>query len=76
MAFRSVPWNAEVWVDGALIGKTPLNRAELSRGSHQIELRLGEQRVRKIIQVGRRSPDDYSWTAATDAWTAGFRSSR
>jgi hypothetical protein len=49
---NAVPW-AEVWVDNARIGETPIGNYPLMIGSHQIELRhpqLGTKRV--IMSVG------------------------
>ena len=46
LALNAIPW-AEVWVDGAKIGETPIGNIELTIGSHEIVFRnpdLGEQR--------------------------------
>ena len=62
IALNAIPW-AEVWVDGAKIGETPIGNFELTIGSHEVVFRnpdLGEQRHAVTIAAdkpGRLSVD-------------------
>ena len=62
VAVNALPW-AEVWVDGARVGETPLGRLPLSLGPHVVVLRhpqLGEKTVRTVVKAnepGRISVD-------------------
>jgi hypothetical protein len=50
---NAIPW-AEVWVDGARAGETPLGNVMLPLGDHQIELRhpqLGTQRLTLSVSL-------------------------
>lgn len=49
MEVSSVPQGAEVWLDGVLLGKTPLSR-DVCAGSHRVQvLNRSGQYVRKVI---------------------------
>jgi hypothetical protein len=62
IALNALPW-ADVWIDGAKVGETPIGKLELAIGSHEIVFRnpdLGEQRHVVTIAVdkpGRLSVD-------------------
>ncbi|MCC7418144.1 MAG: PEGA domain-containing protein [Acidobacteria bacterium] len=62
IALNATPW-AEVWIDGAKIGETPIGNHELTIGPHEIVFRnpdLGEQRHAVTITAdtpGRLSVD-------------------
>jgi hypothetical protein len=53
IALNAIPW-AEVWVDGAKVGDTPIGNLQLTIGAHEIVFRnpdLGEQRHAATITV-------------------------
>jgi hypothetical protein len=57
IALNAIPW-AEVWVDGAKAGDTPIGNLELTIGSHEIVFRnpeLGEQRHAVTITLDKPS---------------------
>jgi hypothetical protein len=62
VAINALPW-AEVWVDGARMGETPIGTLALPLGPHDIVLRhpqLGEKTVRVLVKAsepGRISVD-------------------
>lgn len=74
ISFRSKPWGAEVYVDGARIGATPITGYALPVGSRSVELVFNEQRIRKTIDVGSRSPNQYNWNTdrGSQGWEASF----
>jgi PEGA domain-containing protein len=53
MAINALPW-AEVWVDGAKIGETPIGNLAVAAGSHDVVFRhpdLGEQRETVLVTL-------------------------
>jgi serine/threonine protein kinase len=53
MAINALPW-AEVWMDGAKIGETPIGSFAVSVGSHDVVFRhpeLGEQRETVLVTL-------------------------
>jgi hypothetical protein len=51
---NAVPW-AEVWVDGARLGETPIGNLPLSIGPHEVLFRhpeLGERRQTVVVRLG------------------------
>lgn len=55
LALNAIPW-AEVWVDGRLIGETPIGNVSVPIGSHEVMFRhpeLGERRVSVVVTVGK-----------------------
>ena len=55
IALNALPW-AEVWIDGARVGDTPIGNLELTIGAHEIVFRnpdLGEQRHAVTITADR-----------------------
>ena len=56
MRINSRPWS-QVFVDGRLIGNTPIMGVPLQAGEHQVELVNAALNVRKTIQV-KIKPDD------------------
>jgi hypothetical protein len=55
VALNALPW-AEVWIDGAKVGETPIGNLELPIGAHEIVFRnpdLGEQRHAVTITADR-----------------------
>ena len=56
LSLNALPW-AEVWIDGARIGETPIGNYSLPIGNHEVLFRhpeLGEQR--KTVTVGTKGP--------------------
>ena len=50
---NAVPW-AEVWIDGTLVGQTPLGNQLVTIGPHQVLFRhpvLGEQEITTIVKA-------------------------
>jgi hypothetical protein len=55
LALNAIPW-AEVWVDGQLIGDTPIGNVSLPIGEHEVIFRhpeLGERRSSVIVTMGK-----------------------
>jgi serine/threonine-protein kinase len=53
MAINALPW-AEVWMDGAKIGETPIGNFAVAAGSHDVVFRhpeLGEQRETVLVTL-------------------------
>ena len=56
LSVNALPW-AEVWIDGARIGETPIGNYSIPIGNHEVMFRhpeLGEQR--KTVTVGANGP--------------------
>ncbi len=54
VSINAVPW-AQVWIDGAQVGETPLANLSVPVGDHEIVFRhpqLGERRERAVIRSG------------------------
>jgi len=54
VSINAQPW-AQVWIDGNLVGETPLANLTVSAGEHEIVFRhpqLGEQREKAIVKSG------------------------
>jgi serine/threonine-protein kinase len=54
VSINAQPW-AQVWIDGNLIGETPLANLTVSAGEHEIIFRhpqLGERRETTIVKSG------------------------
>jgi hypothetical protein len=54
MSLNATPW-AEVWLDGHLLGETPLGEVPAAAGPHEVLFRhpeLGERRVRAVVRAG------------------------
>ncbi len=62
-AFASTPQGAEVFVDGAPVGRTPV-RVELKAGKHAVEFKLNTATRTKTIAVaqGAELPVSVDWT--------------
>ncbi|MEZ4321571.1 MAG: serine/threonine-protein kinase [Myxococcota bacterium] len=67
IVFTSVPAGAEVLVDGAGIGNTPV-KAPLSFGSHEVVVRASGVSGTRTIEVGTGKPTRWTWTAEGDDW--------
>ena len=51
---NAVPW-AEVWIDGTLVGQTPLGNHPIAIGPHRIVFRhplLGEKEFETVVKAG------------------------
>jgi len=62
VTLSSVPLGADVWVDGAKVGTTPVIGLELSEGPHQVKMLGDAETVIHTITLGRRSPSGWVWT--------------
>jgi hypothetical protein len=54
VSINAQPW-AQVWIDGSLVGETPLANLTVSPGEHEIIFRhpqLGEHREKTIVKSG------------------------
>jgi hypothetical protein len=54
MSLNATPW-AEVWLDGRLLGETPLGEVPAAAGPHDVLFRhpeLGDRRVRAVVRAG------------------------
>src|SRR5262249_15348371 len=54
VSINAQPW-AQVWIDGTLVGETPLANLSVSAGEHEIVFRhpqLGERRETTIVKSG------------------------
>ena len=54
VSINAQPW-AQVWIDGNLVGETPLANLTVSAGEHEITFRhpqLGERRETTIVKSG------------------------
>jgi hypothetical protein len=55
ISINALPW-ANVWIDGNLVGETPLGNVSVPLGEHQIVFRhpeLGERRETTIVRSDR-----------------------
>jgi len=55
VSINALPW-AEVWLDGAALGQTPLGKVSVALGEHEIVFRhpdLGERREKAIVRSDR-----------------------
>ena len=55
ISINALPW-ADVWIDGKLVGETPLGNVSVPVGEHQIVFRhpeLGERRQNAIVRSDR-----------------------
>jgi hypothetical protein len=55
LALNAIPW-AEVWIDGELVGETPIGNVSLPIGVHEVVFRnpeLGERRSSVTVTVGK-----------------------
>ncbi len=69
--FNSDPMGAKVFLDGALIGRTPILGYDVITGAHQIEMRLEGRASTLSIDVGRRKPTTFVWTRG-EGWEARY----
>ncbi|MCB9679651.1 MAG: serine/threonine protein kinase [Alphaproteobacteria bacterium] len=67
IVFASVPGGAEVVVDGAVIGNTPVS-FDLSLGAHDVQIRAQGLESSQRIEVGTGKPTRWTWTAEGDDW--------
>ena len=72
VTFTSIPFDAEVFVDGKAMGRTPLMKLEVAEGSRKVRIVSGGETITKTIRVGRRSPTRYVWKVSEGAWESGF----
>ncbi|MEQ1571759.1 MAG: PEGA domain-containing protein, partial [Myxococcota bacterium] len=67
VTFSSVPIGADVYLDGRLVGQTPLVGFPLSEGDHQVKMITDAETLIRGIAVGRRKPGRYVWKGG-DLW--------
>ena len=67
ITFRSDPSGAEVWLDGGLVGETPVLGHRLRDGPHSVVLRKDGMEVRRDIEVGEATYTAWRWTLADGA---------
>jgi cell division septation protein DedD len=67
VTLSSVPLGADVFVDGAKVGTTPVAGLSLTEGSHEIKMVGDAETTIKSITLGRRSPNRWVWTGG-DRW--------
>ncbi len=65
LTISSIPWGAEVWIDGKSIGKTLLRNVLLRPGTHQIKMSLGEQSVKRRIKITKKTKG-FMWDTRND----------
>ncbi len=63
----SEPSNAEVYVDGELVGMTPLSAYPLPPGTRRIEVVVSGAPTRVVAELEEGSPTDVEHVAATEA---------
>lgn len=63
--------SAEVYLDGARIGATPLVKFLVPEGVHEVELRRGDANLARPVTVGPDAPVRYLWDGA-DQFSAFF----
>jgi serine/threonine protein kinase len=67
VTFGSVPFGAEVWVDGAkLPGKTPFTNVPIAEGAHRVKMVHGDQAAERTFQVGAQGAAKLVWTVGQD----------
>lgn len=65
VTFLSEPTGADVHIDGAPVGRTPLLDYPLSVGDHVLQYDRAGQHITRTIRVGgRHSPTSFTWTSA------------
>jgi len=58
---------ADVFVDGAKVGTTPVMGLRLPEGSHTVKMVGDAETTVKTITLGRRSPVRWVWTGG-ETW--------
>ena len=72
LTFASVPADAEVFVDGVSMGRTPLLGQPVAAGTHTVRMVLGEHTIERAVRVGRHEPVRYVWRVADEEWEGGW----
>jgi serine/threonine-protein kinase len=67
--FTSTPSGAVVYLDGLLVGTTPLQDFRVPRGRHRIRLVADQAEAERKLSVTRRSERHLHWDRETDVWT-------
>ena len=67
ITLASVPMGADVFVDGAKVGQTPVLNLSLVEGPHQVKMVGDSETTVKTITLGRRSPTRWVWTGG-ETW--------
>jgi eukaryotic-like serine/threonine-protein kinase len=71
LTFSSVPLGADVYLDGALIGRTPLMDVPVPEGVHTVKMVSTAETIVRDITVGRRNPERFVWKGG-DVWELHF----
>jgi serine/threonine protein kinase len=71
LTFSSVPLGADVFLDGKLVGRTPLIGFSVPEGSHQVKMVSDSETLVRTIDVGRRNPVRYVWKGG-ESWEIHF----
>jgi hypothetical protein len=71
LTISSVPLGADVFLDGKLIGRTPLIGFSVPEGSHQVKMVSDSETLVRTIDVGRRNPVRYVWKGG-ETWEIHF----
>lgn len=74
ITIRSVPWEARAYLDGRLVGRTPLRGIEVPAGAHELRLEHEGATLTRSIEVGPDAPNDFGWRVAEGE--TGFSSER
>ncbi len=72
VTLTSVPMDSQVWIDGKLVGNTPLMSVQLVGGDHTDKMKQGDSEISQNIRVGRRSPSRHMWRVSDGSWESGF----
>ncbi|MEZ4239042.1 MAG: serine/threonine-protein kinase [Myxococcota bacterium] len=71
LTFSSVPLGADVYLDGELVGRTPLMDVPVTEGKHSVKMVSAGETIVRDIEVGRRNPERFVWKGG-DTWELHF----
>ena len=69
--FSSSPLGAEVWVNGARLGTTPLSNCALPEGQYTVTMRTDSHSTSHDLRVSSRASSSFIWDVASDRWKVG-----
>ena len=72
IALESRPTGAQVFIDGRLVGSTPMAAVALSLGVHRLEMRQNGHTGSRRISVREGLPTRFIWILEDNDWASGY----
>jgi serine/threonine protein kinase len=72
IGLESRPSGAQVFIDGRLVGATPMAAMGLSLGVHRLEMRKNGHTASRRISVRDGSPTRFIWILEDNDWASGY----